>query len=58
VPVKIEFIGAEMHATPLEMKNSGEFTALSGSDGFIELPRELDQFHNGETFSFFSWRPF
>jgi molybdopterin molybdotransferase len=58
VPVKIEFVGAELFATPLEMKNSGEFTALAGSDGFIELPKELDQFHVGETYSFFSWRPF
>lgn len=58
VPVKIEFIGAEIHATPLDVKNSGEFTALAGSDGFIELPKDQDQFLTGEVFNFFSWRPF
>jgi len=51
-------MGAEMHATPLEMKNSGEFTALAGSDGFIELPKDLDQFKTGEIYPYFSWRPF
>jgi molybdopterin molybdotransferase len=58
VPVKIEFVGSELFATPLEMKNSGEFTALAGSDGFIELPKDLDQFKTGESYPYFSWRPF
>lgn len=57
IPVKIEFINGEVHAHPLMIKNSGEFTALAGSDGFIELPKERDIFRPGEVYSFFSWRP-
>ena len=57
LPVKIEFNKGEVWAHPLEIKNSGEFTALAGSDGFIELPISQDVFQTGEAFSFFSWRP-
>ena len=45
-------------AKPLKIKNSGEFSALAGSDGFIELPAEPSFFKAGEVFSFFSWRHF
>jgi molybdopterin molybdotransferase len=57
LPVKINFTHGEVWATPLEIKNSGEFTALAGSDGFIELPKDQDLFQAGEVFTFFSWRP-
>jgi molybdopterin molybdotransferase len=58
VPVKIEFCGGEMLAHPLDIKNSGEFTALAGSDGFLELPQDREKFNAGESFQFFSWRNF
>lgn len=52
IPVTVEFKDGVCLATPLKIKNSGEFTALSGSDGFIE--------YNGEasSYSFFPWRSF
>jgi len=57
LPVKLEYskIGTII-AHPLKIKNSGEFTALAGSDGFIELPKEQSVFKAGEAFKFFSWR--
>ena len=56
-PVKIEFTKeGVLTAAPLKIKNSGEFTALAGSDGFIELPKDQSVFKPGESFSFFSWR--
>ena len=58
VPVKIHFDGAEIHATPLDIKNSGEFTGLGFSDGFIELPKDQDHFPAGDAFKFFPWRSF
>lgn len=59
MPVKIEFTKeGQVLAHPLNIKNSGEFTALAGSDGFIELPKDQDKFSAGETFRFFSWRSF
>ena len=43
---------------PLKIKNSGEFTALAHSDGFIELPSEASFFRVGEPFAFWPWRNF
>lgn len=58
-PVKISFSReGKMLATPLKIKNSGEFTALAMSDGFIELPKDQDHFKTGEAFRFFPWRAF
>jgi len=56
VPVKIEFTNAgEVWATHKLTQNSGEFAALSETDGFIELPRGRDHYHAGDVFKFFSW---
>ena len=58
VPVKIEFSKSGiMKAHPLKIQNSGEFSALAGSDGFIELPKEKTLFRTGEAFLFHPWRP-
>lgn len=57
VPATLEFKNGEVWAHPLKIKNSGEFTALAGSDGFIELPKDQNQFKAGEVFQFFAWRP-
>ena len=57
VPVKIEYReDGTFWAMPLKVKNSGEFTALAGSDGFIELPPGKSVFSNGEAFAFWPWR--
>lgn len=56
VPVKIESKeDGTLWASPLKIKNSGEFTALAGSDGFIELPAQPELFRVGEIFSFYAW---
>ncbi len=52
IPVTIEFKDGICLATPLKIKNSGEFTALSGSDGFIEFDGVAS------SYSFFPWRNF
>lgn len=57
LPVKTEFKDdGVMYATPLKIKNSGEFTALAESDGFIELPADKDIFASGESYKFWPWR--
>lgn len=58
LPVKISFNEGTVLATPLKIKNSGEFTALAGSDGFVELKKEKDHFEAGEVVSFYPWRSF
>lgn len=55
-PVQIESTTEGLlRAHPLKIKNSGEFTALAGSDGFIELPKKQTVFKAGESFRFHSW---
>jgi molybdopterin molybdotransferase len=57
-PVKIVFDkNAKILAFPASIKNSGEFTALEGTHGFIELPQDKIKFLKGEIFPFFPWRP-
>lgn len=59
VPVKLEHTRSGMlRAHPLKMRNSGEFSALAGSDGFLELPREGSIFRAGEAYRYHSWHPF
>lgn len=57
-PVKVSFDGATLKAIPVEIKNSGEFSALAGTDGFIELSQGKDLFPKGEVVNFFPWRSF
>ena len=58
VPVKITFKEGELWASPLKIKNSGEFTALAGSDGFIELPPGNSPCKVSQVLKFFSWSNF
>jgi molybdopterin molybdotransferase len=58
VPVQISFKEGEVWATPLKIKNSGEFTALAGSDGFIEVPSAEEGYKASQVMKFFSWRNF
>jgi molybdopterin molybdotransferase len=43
-------------AKPLKIKNSGEFTALANSDGFLELPAETSCFPRGSAYAFWPWK--
>lgn len=52
VPVKV---GAQQILTPIIPQNSGDFTALAASDGFIELPQAQTVFNAGESFPFYPW---
>lgn len=57
-PVRLEFCkNGSLVAHPLKIKNSGEFSALAGSDGFIELPAVQTHFKKGEVFLYHPWRP-
>ncbi len=43
-------------AKPLGTNTSGDFTALAGADGFVELPAADSVFEAGRTVAFFGWR--
>jgi len=56
VPVKTEMTKEGIllaHLMPIQ--NSGEFSGLAGSDGFVELPQEKSQFKAGEAYPYFAW---
>ncbi|MBC7712820.1 MAG: molybdopterin molybdotransferase MoeA [Rhizobacter sp.] len=56
VPVKItSHKDGTLTAMPLKIQNSGEFSALAGSDGILELPKDQSVFPQGEAFLFHSW---
>ncbi|MEO1303257.1 MAG: molybdopterin molybdotransferase MoeA [Myxococcota bacterium] len=43
-------------ARPLGTNTSGDFTALAGADGFVELPAADSVFEVGRTVAFYGWR--
>lgn len=45
-----------LFATPVRYNNSGHFTAIGNSDGFLELPAELDKFPAGSVVRTHRWR--
>ena len=56
MPVRLESLAdGRVGLMPLKMKNSGEFTALAMSDGFIELDAQTDHFHKGDIVKFTPW---
>lgn len=46
---------AQLLATPDPGNTSGDFVGLSGTDGFVELPAETDEFPAGTLASFRPW---
>ncbi len=46
---------AELVATPAHVGTSGDFAGLVGTDGFVELPAEVDQFPQGYLAPYWGW---
>lgn len=58
LPAKIKFNKTGIiSACTLRIKNSGEYSALAGSDGFIELPPRKTHYPTNEPVLFHPWRP-
>jgi molybdopterin molybdotransferase len=56
LPVKIHSgPQAETLATPELVNTSGDFAGLVGTDGFVELPAERNEFPAGEVVRFWPW---
>jgi molybdopterin molybdotransferase len=45
----------QLLAMPVRTNTSGDFTALSGSDGYVELPRESSHFPAGTAVRLYRW---
>ena len=56
LPVKVHTSEAGvLQATPVPTNTSGDFSALSGTDGYVELERERTQFDAGTVVPFHPW---
>ncbi|MBN8280994.1 MAG: molybdopterin molybdenumtransferase MoeA, partial [Gammaproteobacteria bacterium] len=56
LPVTLAYgADGECLATPRPTNTSGDFTALAGTDGFLELPRGTSEFAPGYTARFVAW---
>jgi molybdopterin molybdotransferase len=56
LPVKVSSgPGAELRATPEPVNTSGDFAGLVGTDGFVELPAEREEFPVGYVARFWPW---
>jgi molybdopterin molybdotransferase len=56
LPVTLTYgADGECLATPKPTNTSGDFVALGGTDGFIELPRGMSDFAPGYTARFYAW---
>jgi molybdopterin molybdotransferase len=55
-PVKlVSNAAAQVLAMPVRTNTSGDFTALSGSDGYVELPKDESFFPTGTTVRLYRW---
>ena len=47
--------GAVLEAVPCAPRNSGDFAAIVGTDGFVQLPAEQEKYPAGFVATFFPW---
>ncbi len=56
LPVRLDYtVDGTCLAVPKPTNTSGDFVALSGTDGFVELPRGILEFPVGYSARFFAW---
>jgi molybdopterin molybdotransferase len=56
VPVEVQTSDDGVHvATPVSTNTSGDFRALSGTDGYVELERDTSEFEAGTTVALHLW---
>jgi molybdopterin molybdotransferase len=56
LPVRLGYgVDGSITATARPTNTSGDFVALGGTDGFVELPRGQDHFPAGYAAKFFAW---
>ena len=55
MPVQLVAAGSGMAAQPKPTRGSGDFLALAGTDGFVELPPRPQGFEAGVSADFYRW---
>ena len=56
LPVLIEAAGGTLQARPAPARNSGDFLAVAGTDGIVELAADRDRFTAGEVVPLYPWQ--
>ena len=57
LPVKLKNLKNETRqALPIQTNTSGDFTSLSGTDGYIELRGDQEEFKKGQNVIFHNWK--
>jgi len=57
LPVRLHSsVGGQLIATPVSTNTSGDFAALSGTDGYLELPQDQQEFAAGSAWPLHRWR--
>ena len=57
LPVLLEAAGGALRARPAPARNSGDFLALAGTDGFVELAAAEAEFAAGSVVPLHPWQP-
>ena len=57
LPVLLEAARGTLRARPAPAQNSGDFLALVGTDGFVELAAAQDMFPAGSVVPLYPWQP-
>jgi len=55
LPVKLEYNEWGMAAIPAPTNTSGDFASLAGTAGFVELPKDVQNFPRGYTAPLYRW---
>lgn len=57
LPVLLSAVGGTLAARPAPAQNSGDFLALAGTDGFLELAADESRFAAGSVLPLYPWQP-
>jgi len=58
LPVTVQFSGSSFIATPSPVNGSGDFSTLALTDGFVELPAEMEVFPEGLEVDYYPWNEY
>ena len=56
VPVRVDNVAGTLKAHPVRINTSGDFTALAGTNGFIEVAPGSAALERDMTAPYFSWQ--
>ena len=58
LPVTVKFNASTFEAQPTPVNGSGDFSSLALTDGFVELPAEMEVFPEGMEVDYYPWNEY